>query len=123
MPTKEELERLPLGWLAGLCKKISDADDASLPVAAREEAQKLYEEYLAIQVDQVENLEHAIGAARDHPIVDRQLWLHRLWLQSTRQDDNLKKRETDLKMRTIDFLWRIPTLPVDIKEQWLRLKS
>ena len=98
MRTKEELERLPLVTLAGLCKKISDADDASFPVAAREEAQKLWDEWCAIQV---EHLEHGISAARDHPIVDR-----RLWLQSTRIDDNYKTREADLKTRTVAFLWR-----------------
>ena len=50
MPTKEELERLPLAWLAGLCKEISDRDDASLPVASRDEAQTLCDEWFAIQV-------------------------------------------------------------------------
>jgi hypothetical protein len=50
MPSKEELERLPLAWLAGLCKKISDRDDASFPVAARDEAQTVWDEWSAIQV-------------------------------------------------------------------------
>ena len=89
MPTKEELERLPLGWLAGVCKRISDADDASFPIAAREEAQKLWGEWCAIQV---ENLEHRSGAA------------------TTRIDNNYKTREADLKTRTIAFLWRTDKL-------------
>jgi hypothetical protein len=50
MPTKEELERLPLVTLAVLCKEISDRDDASFPVAAREETQTLWDEWFAVQV-------------------------------------------------------------------------
>lgn len=85
MPTKEELEKLPLITLAGRCRQISHADDASFHVAAREEAQNLYDEYRAIQL---ENVEHGIGAA------------------AIRIDNNYKTREADLKARTIAFLWR-----------------
>jgi len=42
-------------WLAGLCKKISDADDASFPVATGEGAQKLWDEWFAIQVRKDDN--------------------------------------------------------------------
>ena len=84
MPTKEELERLPLGWLAGRCRQIFHADDASFPVATREEARKLYEEYLAIQVENRTRLRRG----------------------ETRIDINYKTREADLKTRTIAFLRR-----------------
>lgn len=50
MPTKEELERLPLGWLAGVCKRIADAEYACVPVATAEESQKLWDEWIAIQI-------------------------------------------------------------------------
>ena len=50
MPTKEELEKLPLMTLARRCKEISEADEASVPVGAREEAQRLWEEWFTIQV-------------------------------------------------------------------------
>src|SRR5690349_24935767 len=87
MPAKEELERLPLMWLAGVCKRISDADNASFPVAAREEAQKLWDEWFDIQ------LQKRSAARRRHGI-----------------DNNYKTREADLKTRTVAFLWRTDKL-------------
>jgi len=69
MPTKEELERLPLMWLAGVCKRISDADEASFPVAAREEAQKLWDEWCAIQVGGQERAEAGFFENRDIRVI------------------------------------------------------
>lgn len=57
MPTIKELERLPLVSLARLCRQISNADDASFPLDARQEAHMLWEEWFAVEVRKEDNYE------------------------------------------------------------------
>jgi hypothetical protein len=107
MPTKEELERLPLMWLAGVCKKISDADDASLPAAARDEAQTLWDEWLAIQAENAERISAATTGIDDIYKAREAYRKARSGAATTQTDNNYKTREADLKERTIAFLWRM----------------